>query len=90
VLTDAREGLAARNIEVRPKGNGWMSLWYKGKRFANLGAKKKFFVAQIITLEETTLEETWSGRQRITTREEWNAFCEQFMEPVLRQLELGK
>jgi len=85
VFTDARNDLAARKIEVRPLSNEWMSLWYKGKRFAYLGVKKKFFVAQIMTLEET-----WSGRQRITTREEWNAFCDKFMQPVLHQLELGK
>jgi hypothetical protein len=85
VFIDARNDLAGRKIEVRPLTNGWMSLWYNGKRFAYLGAKKKFFVAQI-----KTLEETWSGRQRITTHEEWKAFCDDFMQPVLQQLELGK
>ena len=37
-----------------------------------------------------TLEETWSRRQRITTHEQWNAFCDKFMQPVLHQLESGK
>ena len=45
VFTDALNDLAAKKIEVRPLTNWWMSLWYKGKRFAYLGAKKKFSVA---------------------------------------------
>ncbi|MGA2618334.1 MAG: endonuclease NucS domain-containing protein [Thermoguttaceae bacterium] len=85
VFTDALKDLTARTIEVRPLNNAWISLWYKGKRFAYLGVKKKFFVAQI-----RTLEETWTGRQRITTREQWDAFCTMFMQPYVAHLELEK
>jgi len=85
VFTDILKDLAAKTIEVRPLNNEWMSLWYKGKRFAYVGVKKRFFVVQIMTIEGT-----WSPRQRITTREEWNAFCDKFMQPYIAHLELEK
>ena len=80
VLTGARNDFAARTIELRPLTGNWVSLWFKGKRFAYLGVKKKFFVVETDDIP----------RQRIATHDDWKAFCDQFMEPALQQLEQGK
>jgi hypothetical protein len=85
VLTDAHRDLTAKGIELRPLTNNWISLWYNSKRFAYLGVKKKFFVVEVITLENT-----WAARQRIRTLKEWQVFCQNAMQPILKQLESGK
>jgi Holliday junction resolvase-like predicted endonuclease len=63
VLTE----LQHRGIEVRPIQDLWISFWYKGKRFMHMSPTRNFFVANILSPGGD-----WSGRQRITTREDWD------------------
>ena len=59
--------LKARGIEVRPVGGLNMTCWYKGKRFMWISPRKRWIVANVLSLGGT-----WLGRENITTQEAWD------------------
>lgn len=73
--------LEDNGIEIRPIQNYWFSAWYKGKRFMYLGCKKKFFVCEV-----QRPDGSWSGRIRITTKEEWERTFKDEIAPVYKSI----
>jgi Holliday junction resolvase-like predicted endonuclease len=63
--------LEQRGIEVKPLSGLWISFWYQGKRFMTMSPKRTFFVANVLGSDDT-----WTARQRVRTRKEWNALLE--------------
>ena len=59
--------LQQRGVEVKPIHELWISFWYKGKQFMYMAPKRNFFVANILSSDGS-----WTGRQRITARKEWD------------------
>jgi len=71
--------LQAKQVEIKPICDLWISFWYKGKRFMYMGPKRNFFVADVLTPVGN-----WTGRKRISTRKEWD---EVFQEHIQKSIE---
>ena len=77
--------LEARQVEVKPIHDLWISFWYKGKRFMYMGPKRNFFVANTLTPGGS-----WAGRKRIATRKEWDEFVSEHIAGFMEYLEQNK
>ena len=74
--------LENKEIKLQALSDGWISAWYRNKRFMYIGCKKKFFVCQI-----ERIDGSWSNRIRITNYDDWEKAMKEEIEPVLRGLE---
>jgi hypothetical protein len=77
VLSELQE----TNVDVKPLQDRWISCRYNGKRFMTLGATKDFFTANILLPGGN-----WTGRQRVTKREEWNDIFGTHIMPTMEYL----
>jgi len=75
------EELQAIQIEIKPIRGLWISFWYKGKRFMYIGTKRNFFVANILTPGGT-----WTGRTRISNRNEWDNVFKEHIQTFIEYL----
>ncbi|MEM2550204.1 MAG: endonuclease NucS [Nitrososphaerota archaeon] len=74
--------LEGKGVEVRPLQDYWFSMWYKGRRFMYLGCKKKFFACLI-----QRSNGSWTGRIRITTKEDWEKAFNDEIAPIIQKIE---
>jgi Holliday junction resolvase-like predicted endonuclease len=82
LCADCLKELENKGIEIRPIQNYWFSLWYKGKRFMYLGCKKRFFVCEI-----QKPDGSWTGRIRISLKEEWEKLFNNEIMPIIHKIE---
>ena len=73
--------LESMGAEVRPKEYYWFSIWFKGKRFMNLGCKKRYFVCYV-----QRTDNSWTELARIKTSEEWQKLMSDEILPVCKAL----
>jgi len=78
---EALDQLVEKGVEARPINNHWFSLWYRGKRFMYLGCKKTFFVCEI-----QKIDGSWSGRERVSTKSDWENLLSKNIIPTLETL----
>jgi predicted small metal-binding protein len=70
------------NLEMKPVSGPWISVWYKGKRFMFLGARKKFLLLYVRKTNRTWLPDVYiRGREDLE-----NAFTKA-VKPTLRSME---
>jgi Holliday junction resolvase-like predicted endonuclease len=77
--------LTGRQVEVKPIKGLWISFWYRGKRFMSMGPKKNFFVVDVLKSDGN-----WSGRIRVSTREEWDQAFQKHVEKYMQYLDANK
>jgi hypothetical protein len=77
VLTD----LSTAGAQVRPIHGEWLSVWCREKRFMYLGCKKRFVVANL-----QRHDTSWTGRVRIHSESEWQAFLAESVQPTIAAL----
>lgn len=77
--------LEARQVEIKPIHDLWISFWYRGKRFMYMAPKRSFFVGQILKPDGN-----WSGRTRVSTRTEWDESLHKQVEEYIQYLDGSK
>lgn len=73
--------LAAKQVEIKPITELWISFWYRGKRFMYMAPKRNFFVVQVLAPDGN-----WHGRIRISTRKEWDAAFQKHVAKYMQYL----
>ena len=81
LFTSVIEELQAKQIEKRLIQGLYLSFWYKGKRFMYMGAKRNFFVVEVLTLGGT-----WTRRARISNRNEWEVVFKEHIQTFIEYL----
>ncbi len=74
--------LENKQVESKPISWGWISFWYKGKRFMYAGPRRNFFAVEILKTDDN-----WSKRMRVATRKEWEATRQRYVERYLKHLD---
>lgn len=77
--------LGAKQVEIKPIHELWISFWYRGKRFMYAAPKRNFFVVEILKTDGN-----WSGRIRVSTRKEWDQTFERFAAKYMQYLDGNK
>lgn len=77
--------LKAKQVEVKPINELWISFWYRGKRFMYAAPRKTFFVVEILKTDGT-----WSERLRVSTRNEWDQTFGRFVAKYMQYLDEAK
>jgi len=76
--------LTAKQVEIKPIHELWISFWYKGKRFMYMAPKRNFFVVQALAPDGN-----WHGRIRISTRKEWDTAFQKYVAKYMQYLARG-
>lgn len=76
--------LTAKQVEIKPIHELWISFWYKGKRFMYMAPKRNFFVVQALAPDGN-----WHGRVRISTRTEWDTAFQKYVAKYMLYLARG-
>jgi hypothetical protein len=74
--------LKEKGIEVKPIRGRWISLWYKGKRFAYIATRRNWFLCKI-----EKPDGSWTELFRITNQEEWDRVFQEYILSAIRALE---
>jgi len=77
--------LGSEQVEPKPISWGWISFWYKGKRFMYAGPRRNFFAVEILKTDNN-----WSKRIRVSTRKEWEETRQRYVEKYLKYLDGAK
>ena len=85
LLKSVLDELAAKQVEIKPLRGAWISSWYRGKRFMYMGAKKNFFVVQVLAPDGT-----WNRRMRISARKEWDTTFQKYIAKYLHYLDANQ
>jgi Holliday junction resolvase-like predicted endonuclease len=73
--------LQAAKLEVRPVGGLNVTVWCKGKRFAWMAPRKRFFVIDVLSPGGT-----WTGLQSIKDRKAWEEVRDSRVKPYVEYL----
>jgi len=84
LFKSALDELSVKQVEIKPIHSGWISCWYTGKRFMLIGAKRNFFVVQVLAPDGN-----WQGRIRISTRKEWDDTFQKHVAKYMQYLVRG-
>ena len=82
LFQEALNELKAKQVEIKPIHDLWISFWYRGKRFMYAAPKRNFFVVEVLKTDGN-----WSGRIRISTRKEWEKTSQKHVEKYVQYLD---
>jgi hypothetical protein len=74
--------LGDNGMEVRPIHGRWISVWYKGKRFAYIATRRNWFLCRV-----EKPDGSWTDLFKITNQEEWDKVFEEYILPAKRAIE---
>ena len=73
--------LEKSGVELRPLTGDWISGWFNEKQFIYIGCKKHFFTCGV-----QRLDDTWTGRVRINSKEVWDKLFGEDIAPRLSRV----
>jgi hypothetical protein len=79
LLSECLERLELMNLEMKPLSGPWISVWYKGKRFMYISARKKF-----LQIHVQRPDNSWLRRSNIVSKEDLENTFRNKIEPTLR------